>query len=72
MKYYKNNNGYIATIGTLALPEITEEEFNAEMSRIEAVIEKQAKNYAPMPTETERLEALEQAFMEFVEVMVNG
>ena len=24
------------------------------------------------PTETERLEALEQAFMEFVEVMMNG
>lgn len=33
-------------------------------------LEEEAKNTPP--TETERLEALEQAFMELVEVVVNG
>ena len=44
-----------------------------EIAQIEAdrkAYEEQLKK-AP-PTETERLEALEQAFMEFVEVMCNG
>jgi len=72
MKYYKNGNSVIATIGTLDLPEITAEEYNAEMEKVNACMEERLKNFVPLPTETERLEALEQAFMELVEVVVNG
>lgn len=72
MKYYKNGKSVIATIGTLDLPEITAEEYSAEMEKVKTRIEEQLKNFVPLPTETERLEALEQAFMELVEVVVNG
>lgn len=72
IKYYKNGNSVIATIGTLDLHQITAEEYNAEMEKVKTRIEEQAKNFVPMPTETERLEALEQAFIELVEVVVNG
>lgn len=49
--------------------EMTAEEL-AELETARKEYAEQQKNTPP--TETERLEALEQAFMEFVEVMVNG
>lgn len=49
--------------------EMTEAEIAEYKAEAERLTE-EAKN-AP-PTETERLEALEQAFMELVEVVVNG
>lgn len=49
--------------------ELTEKEITEMKAEAEKVVEEQ-KNTPP--TETERLEALEQAFMELVEVVVNG
>lgn len=44
-----------------------------EIAEYKAKAEKMAEEIKNSPpTETERLEALEQAFMEFVEVVVNG
>ena len=42
MKYYKNGNNLIRTIGTLDLPEITAEEYETEMSAVNERMEKQA------------------------------
>lgn len=41
MKYYKNGNNLIRTIGTLNLPEITEEEYETEMEAANKRIEVQ-------------------------------
>lgn len=41
MKYYKNGNNLIRTIGTLDLPEITAEEYDAEMAAVNERIEVQ-------------------------------
>ena len=42
MRYYKNGNNLIRTIGTLDLPEITAEEYETEMSAVNERMEKQA------------------------------
>lgn len=42
MRYYKNCNNLIRTIGTLDLPEITQEEYEAEMAAVNKRMEKQA------------------------------
>lgn len=44
MRYYKNGNSVIATIGTLNLPEITKEEFDAKQAEVAAAI----AAYAPI------------------------
>ena len=55
MRYYINNGAYIGTIGEIVgAEEITESEFQAEMSRINA-----EKTYEPEPTPEERLESVE-------------
>ena len=55
MRYYKNDGKYISTIGLIAgAEEITESEFQAEMSRIN-----DEKTYEPGPTPEERLESVE-------------
>ena len=41
MKYYKNGNALIRTIGTLDLPEITAEQYEAEMTAVSERIEVQ-------------------------------
>lgn len=41
MKYYKNGNALIRTVGTLDLPEITAEEYEAEMTSVNERIEVQ-------------------------------
>lgn len=41
MKYYKNGNNLIRTIGTLNLPEITAEEYEAETAAVTERMEKQ-------------------------------
>lgn len=41
MKYYKNGNALIRTVGTLDLPEITAEEYEAEMTAVNERIEVQ-------------------------------
>ena len=43
MKYYKNGNNLIRTIGTLDLPEITKEEYESEMTAANKRMEKQAE-----------------------------
>lgn len=45
MRYYKNGESVTATIGTLALPEITEAEYNAATLNMAARREVQAKIY---------------------------
>lgn len=56
MRYYRNDGKYISTIGLIdGAEEITESEFLAEMSRINA-----EKTYEPEPTPEERLESVEQ------------
>ena len=45
MKYYKNGNSVIATIGTLNLLELTEDEYNAEIKSANERQEVQAKIY---------------------------
>lgn len=56
MRYYRHDGKYISTIGLIAgAEEITESEFQAEMSRINA-----EKTYEPGPTPEERLESVEQ------------
>lgn len=47
--------------------ELTTEEIEEQKK-----LEEQFKKEQEEPTDSERLDALEQAFMEFVEVMVNG
>ena len=42
MRYYKNGNSLILTIGTLDLPEITAEEYETEMAAVNERMEKQA------------------------------
>lgn len=42
MRYYKNGNNLIRTIGTLDLPEITAEEYEAETAAVNERMEKQA------------------------------
>lgn len=42
MRYYKNGDGLIRTIGTLDLPEITAEEYETEMAAVNERMEKQA------------------------------
>ena len=42
MRYYKNENVLIRTIGTLDLPEITAEEYETEMAAVNKRMEKQA------------------------------
>lgn len=42
MRYYKNGNSLILTIGTLDLPEITAEEYETEMAAVNKRMEKQA------------------------------
>ena len=55
MRYYRHDGKYISTIGLIAgAEEITESEFQAEMSRINA-----EKTYEPEPTPEERLESVE-------------
>lgn len=49
--------------------DMTDEEITAKKAEDERLAKEQ-KNTPP--TETERLEALEQAFMELVEVVING
>lgn len=73
-KYYKDGNNLVATIGKLDLPEITEEEYNAEMEKAKVRIAEQlaeAIKNAP-PTEAERLEVVEMAILELAEVLANG
>ena len=41
MKYYKNGTNVIRTIGTLDLPEITAEQYEAEMTAVSERIEVQ-------------------------------
>lgn len=41
MRYYKNGNNLIRTIGTLDLPEITAEEYETDMSAVNERMEKQ-------------------------------
>lgn len=42
MKYYLNGSNLIATVGNLDLPEITRDEYNAEMAAVTERMEKQA------------------------------
>ena len=42
MRYYKNGNNVIATVGTLGLPEITVEEYETEMETAKKRAEEQA------------------------------
>lgn len=46
MRYYKNENSIIATIGALDLPEITAEEYEAEMAAINKRMAEQAEAQA--------------------------
>lgn len=43
MNYYRNGKQIICTIGTLDLPEITAEEYEAEMQRVSANMEANAE-----------------------------
>lgn len=72
MKYYKDGNNLIATIGNLDLSEITAEEYATEMEKAKERMEEQAKAYEAPPTETERLEAVEAALLELVGAIYNG
>lgn len=72
MRYYKNGNRVIATKGTLPFEEITEEEYKAEFEAVEKQMEKERDRFEELPTEVERLEALEMAMLELAEVLVNG
>ena len=69
MKYYKNGKSVIATKGVLPFEEITKEEFESEMGKINTQIE---ENFVETPTEAERLEAVEMAIIELAEVLANG
>lgn len=42
MRYYKDGNNVIATVGTIGLPEITAEEYESEMANAQKRAEKQA------------------------------
>lgn len=56
MRYYINNGAYICTNGVIdGATEITREEFEAEVSRIES-----EQKYEPEPTPEERLANVEQ------------
>lgn len=69
MKYYKNGKSVIATKGVLPFEEITKEEFESEMGKINTQIE---ENFVEIPTEADRLEAVEMAILELAEVLTNG
>ncbi len=43
MRYYKNGDGVIATLGVLELPELTQEEYLAELERLKARAKLQAE-----------------------------
>lgn len=59
MRYYKNGNTLIATIGQLDLPEITEEEYRTAMAEAQKRQEVQAKSYEKSrPLTTEEVTAL--------------
>ena len=45
MRYYKINGGVVATIGNLDFPEITAEEYKAEMAVVNKRMETQAMIY---------------------------
>ena len=51
MRYYKSVNGIVATVGNLDLPEITAEEYEAEMAAVNARLEA----YAPIAEATRAL-----------------
>ena len=42
MRYYKDGNNVIATVGTIGLPEITAEEYESEMANAQKRAEEQA------------------------------
>lgn len=42
MRYYKDGNNVIATVGTIGLPEITAEEYESEMANVQKRAEEQA------------------------------
>ena len=69
MKYYRNGKSVIATKGVLPFEEITKEEFETEMEKVNTQIE---ENFVETPTENERLEAIEMAILELAEVLANG
>ena len=69
MKYYKNGKSVIATKGVLPFEEITKEEFEAEMGKINT---QSKENFVEIPTAEERLEAVEMAILELAEVLTNG
>lgn len=72
MKYYKTGNGYVASVGTVYGAEVTKEEFDAEMDRIQKEQEKEPKP----PTLEEQVETLKsenqflsQCLMEMSEIV---
>ncbi len=69
MYFYKKEDGSVVSFlrPLDGLEEITKEEFDAEMSRIES-----EQKYEPEPTPEERLEALESAMLELMGVTPNG
>ena len=69
MKYYKNGKSVIATKGVLPFEEITKEEFEAEMGKINT---QSKENCVEIATAEERLEAVEMAILELAEVLTNG
>lgn len=46
MRYYKHGDGLIATVGVLELPELTAEEYRAELARLADRAKVQANRYA--------------------------
>ena len=66
MRYYKNGNNLIRTIGTLDLPEITKEEYETEM----AAINERMEAYAPIAAATSPL-TLEEIQRLFIRQTVN-
>ena len=57
LNYYRNGNNVLATIATMDLPEITQEEFDAEVAAVE---QSMPDTPAPEPTPEERIAALEE------------
>lgn len=67
MKYYRNGNTVIQTMGTLALPEITKEEYEATMKPITARMEVSASIY-----EAHRPMTMEEAFALVIPQQINA
>lgn len=76
MKYYKVNGGILATKQNVDGEEINADTFKKLKEQLEIPTlsqeeQEEIEKNTP-PTDAERLEALETAFMEFVGVMMNG